>query len=158
MCIHLLIQKLPSIIIRKRLSSSALLEQTGWVIGKTRERRDPLLLTDLHLIKCHSLTSSFFLAIPLQSPIIYKECEHISSRGQFPQFHLKSPDLGKKSYTVHSLASPRLLSLEIITKETSLKQLLLHGSALGMLAARVLMRRNGTCQEIRNCCDIRIPP
>ena len=131
-------------------------KQAGW--SGRLERRDPLLLTDLHLIKCHSLTSSFFLAIPLQSPIIYKECEHISSRGQFPQFHPKSLDLGKKSYIVHSLASPRLLSQEIITKETSLKQLLLHGSVLGMLAARVLMRRNGTCQEIRNCCDIHIPP
>ena len=78
--------------------------------------------------------------------------------GNFPNF-IQNPQIWeKKNYIVHSLASPRLLSQEIITKETSLKQLLLHGSTLGMLAARVLMRKNGTCQEIRNYCDIHIPP
>ena len=60
---HLLIHWLPSIIIRQRLSSSALLEQTGWVIGKTREKRPSSLdrsspnkmpLSDLLLLPSYS--------------------------------------------------------------------------------------------------------
>lgn len=63
MCMHLLIYWLPSIIIRQRLSSSALLEQTGWVIGKTREKRPSSLdrsspnkmpLSDLLLLPSYS--------------------------------------------------------------------------------------------------------
>ena len=130
------------------------------MIGK---REDPLLLTDLHLIKCHSLTSSssssFLAAIPLR-PIIYKECEHISSRGQFPQFLLKSAGFGEKEKATRTLLTQVCrLSFELFRRKCRWNTLCLAPSSDPPYPAvhTSLMRRNGTCQEIRNCCDIHIP-
>ena len=131
-------------------------------LGDREERRPSSLdrsspnkmpLSDLLLAPRHSQ-----LAIPLR-PIIYKECEHISSRGQFPQFLLKSAGFGEKEKA----------TLTLLTQVCRLQASnYLEENVVGTLSAWLLappyravhtslMRRNGTCQEIRNCCDIHIP-
>ena len=110
---HLFIQWLPSIIIRQRLSSSALLEQTGWVIGKTREKRP----SSLDRSSPNKMPLSDLLLLPSYSPPESNNLQRVWAyiiKGAISPISSKIPRFGEKSYIVHSLASPRLLSQEII--------------------------------------------
>ena len=71
-------------------------------------------------------------------------------KGAISPISSEIPRFGEKSYIC---TRPRSLSQEIITKENFVETT----AGFCTLATRVLMRRNGTCQEIRNCCDIHIP-
>ena len=96
---HLPIHWLPSIIIRQRLSSSALLEQTGWVIGKTREKRP----SSLDRSSPNKMPLSDLLLLPSYSPPESNNLQRVWAyiiKGAISPISSEIPRFGEKSYIV----------------------------------------------------------